>query len=111
MTERAAPKVLRLMACLSGFVALAISAFLFEERRSIGFPDGFLTDHDRSRKVLLAASAGASLLAGLGLVSLGWLGPRRSGRKLGLASLVYGLFIALTLIADHHLREASGRGG
>jgi hypothetical protein len=111
MTPRAEPKVLRFVAYLSGCVALAISGFLLEERRFIGFPDGFVADHDRIRKALLAVSSGVSLLACVGFVSLGWVGPTRIGKKLGVAGLVYGVFLALVLVADRHLHELSGRGG
>jgi hypothetical protein len=110
-TRRNESKILRLAACLSGCVALAISVFLLQERRFIGFPDGFVTDHDRIRSALLAVSSGASLLACLRFVSLGWVGPTGIGKKLGVAGLVYGVVLALTFVADGYLRELSGRGG
>lgn len=105
------PRVIRVLAHLAGGAALAIAFFLFAERGYIGFPDGFIDEWQRDRKVLLAVGGGVSLLAGAGFVALGRIEPRHIGKKLGVAILVYGLFIALTLLVDQHLSQNSGIGG
>ena len=111
MTRNAESKSARIVAYLSSFAALATSILLFQERHFIGFPDGFVSEPDRARRVLLAAASGASLLAGFGFGALGWVGSSRLGRKVGVAALVYGVLLALALVADHSLSGLSGRGG
>lgn len=106
-----ATKTVRILACLAGCAALGMSALLFEERRMIGFPDGFVTEDDRTRKALLAASSAASLLAGLWFMFLGGAAPQRTGKRLCVTGLAYGFLVTLAFIVDHHLLQRSGGGG
>src|SRR5262245_48478575 len=111
MSRGTESKVARLLSYLAAAVAWATAALLFQARQLVGFPDGFVDEHDRTRMVLLAVSSGVSLLAGLGFVALGFFVPGRPGRKIGVAGLAYGLFVAATFFVDRYLSGLSGRGG
>jgi len=102
----------RVLAYASGVIALGLSCVVFQEFRLIGFPDGFLSDYDRLRKIVLSSSIVAGVVSSLWFVSLGWIAERK---RIGLRFCLTGiLFAALALSAfliDHHLSQLSGHGG
>jgi hypothetical protein len=102
----------RLLACAAGCLALALSILAYQEFRLVGFPDGFVSNWDRTRKILYLLFIGASLPTSAWFVSLGWTAARRAIRaRLRATAIAYAVFVALVLVADHYLRELSGRGG
>ena len=110
-TRSPGPTRVRVMAGVTTCLALATSVFLFQERADIGFPDGYVSAYDQIRSTLLAVAFAASLLAAIPFAYVGWSGSGRLGKKLGVAAVTYGVFVALTFAVDHALSQRSGGGG
>ena len=100
------------LAYLSGAIALAAAFGLYQELQFMGFPDGFLTELDRARKVLFRIFIGVSIPVALWLFTLGRLAASRQVGRLLMVSLAgYGAFIALLFITDLYLRQNLRGGG
>lgn len=99
-----------LAALLTG-VALLVAALAYFELRYLGFPDGYLSDWDRARKMLLTGLVVANIGVSAGALLLGSRASPMAGRNLKIAALIYGFFLAAALIADAFLTSQSGRGG
>jgi hypothetical protein len=100
-----------LIALLVGLALLA-AALGFFELQFLGFPDGYLSDWDRARRVLLTGLIVTSVFVSAIALFLGSrLASAAAGRNLKIAALLYALFLAAVLIADGYLSSQSGRGG
>ena len=93
-------------------VALAAAAFSLFELQFLGFPDGYLSDWDTARKVLLTGLIGISLFMSAVALFLGWRSATSSAdRILKIVGLLYMVFLTAMLIADSYFSSQSGRGG
>ena len=105
----------RLLACLLGLVALALSLYVYEEYiHLLGFPDGHVTALGASEKKLAAVFIALSLLVGLYLLYVGTMADRsKVAARLVLVSGWYLLVLTGTAAADYYLRSRldGGTGG
>lgn len=93
-------------------VALALALFGYLEVRFMGFPDGFLTELDRGRRVLWGGFAGLSLVALVWFAYLGWLAFNKNiSRPLAVSAALYAGFAALAAAVDFYLRKTLNGGG
>lgn len=84
--------------------AFLLSAFLALELREFGFPDGFLTELDRARRVLFPVAIALNL--GLGVYFLYFAFSYRQGanrKPFLVALLVYGLLLLVLFFVDYAL--------
>jgi RsiW-degrading membrane proteinase PrsW (M82 family) len=96
----------------AGLIAFALSVYAWMEFRQIGFPDGFLSEWDKARKVLLCSFTILSFLAGVWFVYFGRLSNQpKSLRKLYITAILYVILLLSTFIVDYLLMNLSGRGG
>lgn len=99
-----------LTALLAGVSVLAAALGYFE-LRLIGFPDGYVSQWDRARKVLLTGLIVTSVFVSASALFLGSRSSPAAGRNVKIAMLIYGVFLTAVLIADGYLSSQSGRGG
>ncbi len=99
-----------LTALLAGVAVLA-AAWGYFELQIIGFPDGYLSEWDRARKILLTGLIVTSVFVSASAIFLGSRSSVAAGRNVKIATLIYGVFLTAVLIADSYLSSQSGRGG
>jgi hypothetical protein len=111
-------KGLRVVVFLIGGMILAASGLVYLQVKSMGFPDGFLTDLDRARKVLGNLFIWVSLPTSVWFGVLGWEPWRRESQKgqvslkqLGFASATYALFVITLWGIDLYLQQHLNHGG
>ena len=96
----------RALAILFGCLALALSAYAFQLRAFIGFPDGFVTPIDRAERHLFTAFILLGLAAACGFFFLAFFQSRAEREKsVGLAAIVYLILMALFTAVDWYLRN------
>ncbi len=101
----------RVLTSVLGCGALGLAFLAYQESRLVGFPDGFASDYDRVRRVLLILFAGSSSVFGVWVALLGWFAARtRIGWRWRLTLAAYAAVASLAFLADHCLRGLSGRG-
>ena len=103
----------RLLACLLGLVALALSLYVYQEYIGLlGFPDGHVTELGAAEKKLALVFIALSLPLGVRLLHLGVLAdPRRMGARLVLAGSLYLLVLIGAIVVDHFLQARLDGGG
>lgn len=93
--------------------AAIVSTFVaYQDMRWIGFPDGFVTEWDRIRKILLYVFMAINLPFAIAFVRFGF--GRSSdddGKKLRWAGMLWIAAVVCCVIANVVLRRYSGRGG
>lgn len=92
--------------------ALLAAALGYSELRYLGFPDGYRSDADRIRAMLLGSLIGVSLLACVVSVLVGWRStPDSAGRRQRILAIAYAVMLLAALTGNVYLRGVSGRGG
>ena len=101
-----------IFAYILGCSAIILSFFVYLELSFIGFPDGYLSDWDQARQILLTIYIVISLLVGVWYIFLGWIAGRNNiGVKLRVTNLLYVAFGLLVVVADQYFSQLSGQGG
>lgn len=104
----------QIAAFLGASLLLVLSGWVYLEVQGLGFPDGFLTELDRAKKLLGSIFFGVSLPVALWLGWLGWVAPHQPiGDRLYRTAGVYGAFL-LTLASIYaylQQRLLDGGGG
>lgn len=105
----------RLLACLLGLAALALSLYVYEEHiRLLGFPDGHVTELGAAEKKLAVVFIALSLLIGSYSLYLGTMTDRRkTAARLVVATGLYLLLLAGAAATDYYLQSQldGGAGG
>ncbi|MBF2087092.1 hypothetical protein [Thermoleptolyngbya sp. C42_A2020_037] len=102
----------RVAAFLCAFLVLALSGMIYLEVQGLGFPDGFLTELDRAKKLLGLIFLWVSLPIALWLGWLGWVAARQPiGRLLRSTILGYGAFLLILLGIYGYLQQTLDAGG
>jgi heme A synthase len=102
----------RFFAYFFGVVAFILVIFTFKELQLVGFPDGFLSDWDRLRKIILILFIALSIPIGVWFFFLGKIATKEIiSTKLYLTVILYIVIIFILFTANNHLSELSGIGG
>jgi hypothetical protein len=96
-----------------GSITLLAALVLYQEVQFMGFPDGFLSELDRARRVMLWVMIGLSLPTALWFFALGRQAARTQvGPQLSVSLAGYGAYMALLWLIDLYLRRnLIGSGG
>ncbi len=96
------------MAC----VVLLLSALVYAEVSSMGFPDGHLTELDRAERVLAYGLLGVNFFVSLWFVFLFRRAPHEPvGRRVWVSTALYAVFVAVMLAVDLGLSRHLDAGG
>lgn len=102
----------RVAAFLCAFLVIALSGLIYLEVQGLGFPDKFLTELDRAKKLLGLIFLSVSLPIALWLGWLSRVAVRQPiGRLLCSTILGYGAFLLILLGIYGYLRQTLDAGG
>lgn len=92
-------------------IAFLVSIVGYFKLRSIGFPDGYMSEWDAARKALLTMLIGISWFVSVFSIWLGRSVSIKSFRRLKIATAMYVPFVLAVEIIDSYFAGQSGRGG
>jgi hypothetical protein len=105
------PVIIIWISCLA-CIALIAAPLAFLEFSTIGFPDGFRTEWDPARKILLLSFMALSGLVCGWSIFLGYRAKRKSvWRPLLATTILYAIALLFTWAMNHHLNYLGGLGG
>lgn len=92
--------------------ALLVAVLGYAELRLIGFPDGYRSDADLARAMLLRGLIGVSALVGaMSLAVSRHSAPGSAGRRQRILAMTYAAMLLAALAGNLYLLGLSGRGG
>ena len=102
----------QVFAYLIGVIPLVAAFYVYYELSFMGFPDGFLTELARGRRILFRLFIGVSIPVASWFIYLGWTASRKNiGKQLAIAVIGYTIFLVSMFIVDIYLRQTLTGGG
>jgi hypothetical protein len=111
MNKKSDLKWMRVIALLIAGLTLALSIYAYIELRFLGFPDGFLTELERSQSFLVKIFIGINIPTSIWFSYLSFAAPPRIHRKLGISIALYGIFGLILFAINVFLRQYLNDGG